>query len=246
MEAAMVPDRANWNLPPPPGFQGLREDLALEVYEQALPHWRQVGATYFVTFRLHDSLPQAKLQELQAFKAEWEKEHANRRGLKSTLQGRDEMAREVMRRVESWLDQGMGSCCLRALEVSSKVLEAMHATDGTRCELGCYVVMPNHVHAVARPLAPATDPLERILQSWKGSSSRWINELLGQSGTLWQRESFDRIIRDEEHLWRVIQYIGANPFKAGLSAAQARLWIRKEWVELGWRFEGKGTNSGCG
>src|SRR5438132_5294859 len=28
-----------------------------------LPHWRQRGATYFVTFRLADSLPQGKLQQ---------------------------------------------------------------------------------------------------------------------------------------------------------------------------------------
>jgi putative transposase len=112
----------------------------------------------------------------------------------------------------------------------------MHATDGTRCELDCYVVMPNHVHAVVRPLQPATDSLEKILRSWKGASSRWINELLGQSGALWQRESFDRIIRDEEHLWRVVQYIGSNPRKAGLAATEFSLWIRPEWAKLGWRF----------
>lgn len=48
-----------WNLPAPPGFQGFREDLALNSYELDLPHWRQDGATYFVTFRLGDSLPQS-------------------------------------------------------------------------------------------------------------------------------------------------------------------------------------------
>jgi hypothetical protein len=30
-----------------------------------LPHWRQEGVVYFVTFRLADSLPQAKLEWLQ-------------------------------------------------------------------------------------------------------------------------------------------------------------------------------------
>ena len=45
---------ANWSLPAPPGFQGLREDLSLTVYERHLPHWRQDGATYLVTFRLAD------------------------------------------------------------------------------------------------------------------------------------------------------------------------------------------------
>jgi putative transposase len=236
----MSDSRANWNLPPPPGFQGLREDLPLEVYEQLLPHWRQDGATYFVTFRLHDSLPQAKLQELRAFKADWERRHPPPR----QRQDLDALARETMQRVETWLDQGAGSCCLRSAAVSREVLEAMHRTDGERCELGCYVVMPNHVHAVARPLNPRTDPLEKILQSWKGGSAVRINEILRRSGTLWQRESFDRVIRDEEHLWRVIQYIGNNPARAGLSAADARLWIRPAWAALGWRFEG--PNSGTG
>ena len=64
-----------WNLPAPLGFQGLHDDLPLTVYEQLLPHWRQDGATYFVTFRLHDSLPQSKLQELRSIKADWQRRH---------------------------------------------------------------------------------------------------------------------------------------------------------------------------
>jgi hypothetical protein len=65
-----------WNLPPAPlGFQGLRDDLPLEVYEQHLPHWRQDGATYFVTFRLNDSLPQPRLRELDFFRAKWQQRH---------------------------------------------------------------------------------------------------------------------------------------------------------------------------
>jgi hypothetical protein len=31
-----------------------------------LPHWRQEGTTYFVTFRLADSLPREKLQQWRA------------------------------------------------------------------------------------------------------------------------------------------------------------------------------------
>ena len=45
-----------WNRAAPPGFQGLRTDIPVTVYYRHLPHWRQDGATYFVTFRLADSL----------------------------------------------------------------------------------------------------------------------------------------------------------------------------------------------
>ena len=38
---------STWNLDPPPGFQGLREDLPLRTYTRHMPHWRQDGATYF-------------------------------------------------------------------------------------------------------------------------------------------------------------------------------------------------------
>ena len=137
-----------WNLPPPPGFQGLREDLPLTVYQLGLPHWRQEGATYFVTFRPHDSLPQTKLAELRAIKADWERRHSPPRSAEVL----EDLTRETMRRVEMWLDQGMGFCCLRRPAISKLVSDAMCATDGSACELGCYVVMPNHVHAVVRPL----------------------------------------------------------------------------------------------
>ena len=108
---------------------------------------------------------------------------------------------------------------------------ALHREDGGGHELDCYVVMPNHVHAVVRPLAPATMPLETVLQRWKGASSCDIQRHLRQPGPLWQRESFDRIIRDEEHLYRVIQYIGRNPKNAGLSPGVIPLWLRPTWIQ---------------
>lgn len=223
----------SWNLAPPPGFQGLREDLPLTVYQQHLPHWRQDGATYFVTFRLEDSLPQSTLRELEFFKAEWERQHPPPR----SVDDNEALAREVMRRIEAWLDQGMGSCVLRSGDVSAILVDEIHRADGGAQEVDCYVIMPNHVHAIVRPLTPATLPLEKVLQQWKGASSCRINRHLGRSGTLWQRESFDRIIRDEEHLWRAIQYIGRNPKMANLPPSAVRLWIRPSWVELGWKFE---------
>jgi putative transposase len=219
-----------WNLPAPPGFQGLDPHKPVRVYMRHLPHWRQDGATYFVTFRLNDSLPRVKLDELAQVRTEWEHEHPEPREDKDL----EELAKELMGRVEKWLDQGMGSCRLKQPAAAQLVAKAMHHFDGNRYELDCYVVMPNHVHAIVRPL---TFELERILQGWKGYTSLEINRLYGLSGTFWQDESFDRIIRDEEHLYRAIQYIAMNPTKAGLQIAACPRWIRPEWVELGWRFE---------
>ena len=239
-----------WNRPAPPGFQGLREDLPLRVYWRHLPHWRQPGATYFVTFRLADSLPQSKLRELASIKAAWARTHGipgtkSETGAEyqSTLQ-RDRIPNAlwqsltgiVVAKVEGWLDQGIGECWMNRTEVSAIVAESLHHMDDDLYELGCYVLMPNHIHAVIRPLQPQTQPLEKILQSRKCRTSRAINELLGRRGALWQEETFDRIVRDEEHLYRCIEYIGRNPTKAGLPPGQYKRWIRPSWESLGWQF----------
>ena len=74
--------------PPPPGFRGLHPDLPIRVYQRNLPHWRQDGATYFVTFRLAEALPQEKLQFLQRLKAEWERTSPQPRKIGRTTLGK--------------------------------------------------------------------------------------------------------------------------------------------------------------
>ena len=132
----------------------------------------------------------------------------------------------------------MGSCLLRESSFATLLTNAMHHFDGERYELGAYVVMPNHCHAILRPLACAAHPLENLLGSWKQYSGKRINQKRGVNGELWQDESYDRIVRDEEHLYRSLQYIGRNPEMAGLGRDVCPLWVRPEWVELGWKFEG--------
>jgi putative transposase len=129
-----------------------------------------------------------------------------------------------------------GECWMKHTDASWVVKESFHHADDQQYELGCYVLMPNHVHAIIRPLQSETLPLEKLLQGRKRRTSREINSLLGRSGPLWQAESFDRIIRDEEHLYQCIQYIGRNPTKASLAPGQYRRWVRPSWEALGWKF----------
>jgi putative transposase len=43
-------------------------DAFLVIHRGKLLHWRQQGVTYFVTFHLADSLPQAKLAQMKTKK----------------------------------------------------------------------------------------------------------------------------------------------------------------------------------
>jgi REP element-mobilizing transposase RayT len=222
----------SFHLPPPPGFRGLHPDLPIQRYERHLPHWRQEGATYFVTFRLADSLPQPKLQLLKQLRADWERTHPLPRSEKDWT----DYAREVTTSVEHWLDEGYGACQFRQQCWCDELRSRLHHFQDQRYQLSCWTIMPNHCHAVMRPFEGY--PLEDLVGSIKGVAARNINAVSGLSGQLWQDESFDRIVRDEEHLWRVIQYIGANPRKAGLAHENAwRRWIHPDWEAAGWRFE---------
>ncbi len=221
----------SFNLPPPPGFCGLREDLPIRIYQRNLPHWRQDGATYFVTFQLADAVPQEKLKALKQWRGVWEKENSEPRS-EATW---DAFAREVFRRNEAWMDEGYGECVFARPTCAELMANALLYFQGKRCITSCYVVMPNHVHAVMKALP--TFELEDVLGAIKGYVSHEINRQLKRKGRLWQNESYDRIIRDEEHLYRVVQYIGRNPKKANIAVKSWYRWLRPDWESQGWRFE---------
>jgi putative transposase len=80
------------------------------------------------------------------------------------------------------------------------------------------VVMPDHVHVALNPLGDMDGQvsLPEILQAIKSTSSHRINKELGHRGTVWQQESFDRALRQEEQLGDKIEYMLLNPVRAGL------------------------------
>ena len=218
------------NLDAPPGFRGLHPDIPVTMYQRHLPHWRQDGATYFVTFRLADSLPQHKLEELKRWRAEWERTHPEPR---TEAQWQDFTRRHAIR-IEDWLDEGYGECVFGDANKADIMSTAMLFFQDDRCSTYAFVIMPNHVHVVVRPLGDWQ--LEQILDSWKGFVGHSVNKFMQRSGPLWQEESYDRIIRDEEHLFRVVQYIGKNPLKAGLPQSAWFRWIHPDWEQANWGF----------
>jgi putative transposase len=116
--------------------------------------------------------------------------------------------------VERWLDAGHGSCILRRYDCAPVVAEALRHFDGERIAQIAWVVMPNHVHAVF--VLNSGWLLENIILSWKGFTARHINALIGHTGGVWQRDYFDRLVRNAKHLADCIRYIRRNPQKARL------------------------------
>jgi REP element-mobilizing transposase RayT len=179
-----------------------------------LPHVKREGASYFITFRLVDSLPKEVLLR-------FEHEHAEalrRLPAKANSEAAEDIHRELRRKIERYLDQGAGECHLRRLEIADMVADALRHFHSQQYLLDDWVVMPNHVHIILWPMPNFT--LSEILKSRKRHTARQANLILGRTGeTFWQRESYDHWIRNDDEKARIRRYIRMNPVKAGLCKA---------------------------
>jgi REP element-mobilizing transposase RayT len=186
--------------------------------ENRLPHWQQEGAVYFVTFRLADAVPLRLRLQWENRRDAWLKIHPD----PWSKEIEHEYHRRFSGAIERWLDAGHGSCLLRQRSCAEVVADALRYFDGERVVMICAVVMPNHVHALF--VQNPEWPLEKLVRSWKGFTARKINAVLGRSGGLWQRDYFDRLVRDEMHFANCVRYIRRNPEKASLGEDEFILW----------------------
>ena len=201
-----------------------------------LPHYDELGIVQSITFRLCDSLPIGKIEEL-----------------KEELRKLQEEKRDRVKRkkIEDWIDAGYGCCALKNPDMAKIMEDALLYFNGNRYDLVCWCIMPNHVHV----MISVRYALSKIVQSWKSFSGRWAWEHLDEKwlpamGTrsssssednlragarssqgsqkthkFWMADYWDRYIRNAEHFSRVVEYIHNNPVKAGLcERAEDWLW----------------------
>jgi REP element-mobilizing transposase RayT len=183
-----------------------------------LPHFDAPDVTQFVTFHLDDSFPVSRRAEFAA-----------------TLNEPGDSAKR--KQLEAWLDRSYGDCWLRRQGVAEIIEKILRETDGRDYRRQAWVVMPNHVHLVVDVWDV---PLLKLINRWKGKSSRLANVPLRRNGKFWQEDYYDTLIRDAAHLKRAIHYTEQNPMKAFLAKA-ARDWPwssarhRDEYERLPWQ-----------
>lgn len=212
----------NLEITVPPSFNGFDKRAGAEIYFRNLPHWRQQGATYFVTFRTLDSIPDDVWSTMKEDVESWKVELASDPENPVLLGEYRIFRRRFQARVEKILGDSRGACLLRNPELRKEVISALHfyrsGNEDSKVqplyELFGAVVMPNHVHLAIRPLG--NNSLEDCLGRIKSWSARQINEKIQGKGSFWMEESFDHIIRDESNYVKTIRYILKNPVKAGL------------------------------
>lgn len=192
-----------------------------------LPHVESTDLVQHVCFRLEDSLPRHVVAQMEA-----------------ELKSLPPMQRspEQEKRVNAYLDAGHGSCILRDPFIAELVRTTLLHFHGDRYTLYAWCIMPNHVHVLFQPNAGWL--MSKIVASWKSFTGRRISAYRKEhpnagppgsgpaqtlaglepgvggeakaGGPVWQREYFDRFMRDSAHFANTINYIHKNPVKARL------------------------------
>ena len=224
-----------------------------------LPHWDLPAATYFVTACLAGSIPAEGLLDLAGYRARLAKMPAPRRVPKKKWD--DVRWKRVFARSDWWLDHHSAVRHFADPDLAASVVDAIYHWAGRRYDVLAYVVMPSHLHWVFRPRdeaenveqvadllrkgervsdlfhesAKTRSARERIMHTLKSHTGLECNKRLGHCGALWQDESYDHCVRDEDELERIIEYVEFNPVQAGLvtTPAQWRFSSAHDRAEFG-------------
>jgi REP element-mobilizing transposase RayT len=192
----------------------IKADSNLKIRHGArLPHWTREGAAYAVTFRLDDSLPRAVVESWK-FERQDIVRTARQMGRSLTRNEEERLDKLFSTKVDKYLDEGQGKSWLREDRIASIVAGALSFFHGNRYRLFAWCVMPNHVHVVLQPMDG--HELPEILHSWKSYTAKQINKALRTRGQFWETEYYDHLIRDEQDFQAQVEYVLANPGKAGL------------------------------
>ena len=166
-------------------------------HKRNLPHFYRPNSTYFITYRLKDSIPINVLRELR------EKKEFNR-DFKSKEE-KYESDKKFFAEYDNILEKNSEIQFLKEPKVARIVCDSLHFYDKKEYSLICYTVMPNHVHLVFHLLEnPPTSQTRKstlrnnsnnvaqpfqavkvykIMQSIKGYSAREANKILKRKGS---------------------------------------------------------------
>ena len=180
------------------------------------PHLQFTDSILFITWRLAFTLPQHVMQLFNEIRSNKEYQELQLKELKQS---------NSYIFAKFWeYDEALGKLpqlgfSLNDTQIAEILRNTMHYYNGKTYDLYAFCIMSNHVHLVVRALKKEDEPnyeVDQIVQSIKKYSSKQINEFRGRTGQIWDNFYFDRIIRDEENFYDVMNYVLNNPVKAGL------------------------------
>lgn len=191
-----------------------------ERWRNRLPHWEVAGRAHFVTIRCAGSLPEFAVRRIREIQATLS-------AIEPATPEFAQLQRQYFLTCEKYLDQPESGSFAPFHDPAVADLILTDLNDfGVRDQwkIQAATIMPNHVHLLLRAQTrESAKPLREVIRAFKGRTARKANQCLQRTGPFWQREWFDRWMRDDREIARTKTYIHQNPVKAGL-VEQAKDW----------------------
>lgn len=199
-------------------------------YRNRLPHLAPVGGTFFVTFRLANSIPQPVIRKLIQERERALKDISTKNN-KVYLQKLSKLHQKFFKAYDDHLDHNSKEkCYLSSPNIAKMIAQKLHEYDGSYYDLQAFCIMPNHVHLLIDTSIQLSNKAEicldeepekyiqlhQIMKKIKGGTAYEANKFLKRTGQFWQKDSYDRLIRDEKEWCNTVDYILNNPVKAKL------------------------------
>jgi putative transposase len=215
------------------------------------PHFQPLEGTLFLTFRLAGSIPKSTVRYYKA-RHQWIQDQLCRvekmveddpSEVEATLAQFEKFNREWFIKYEDILHRELvGPTWMRDVGVADNVAENIHRLDGDAYRLDAFSIMSNHAHTVFKPLVSTAvleeilragdqfvgsiPALSKIMKTIKGRSARECNLILGRTGSFWEHESFDHVIRTGK-FDKTVRYVLNNPVKIG---------VVRRWQDYRWNY----------
>ncbi len=199
-----------------------------EAYRHILPHFQKPGQAYFVTWLLKDAIPAKSLvrytlqlkiinSQIDLFKTQT----ADQSVIDNLKIEYNLVRKKYIKAFHDQLDNARNPYIdLSRQENTQIIIQTLQYWEGEKLKNIAFSIMPNHVHWVFELFKTDKNGkpvfLQDILQSVKRFSAHKINKSECRQGALWQKESFDTTLRDENHMYYAVRYTLNNPIKAGL------------------------------
>jgi putative transposase len=135
------------------------------------------------------------------------------------------------------------TCCtfrrrtwLTSLDVVQMVtLQLLRSANETGFAVAAFCWMPDHGHLLLEATSPEGD-LRRMMNRWKQATG--YTHRRATCERLWQNGYYDHVLRAEEDTLTVIEYLIANPLRAGITVDVrdyphwgSGVWTRDELIE---------------
>jgi REP element-mobilizing transposase RayT len=185
-----------------------------------LPHWEVEDGTYFITMRVHGTLPVAAESELKGIAEEIRRAEGDMK---------QRSHRRMFAAMEAWLDASKDRLYLSGRPVAEMIMRTIcNLRERHIWEPVEYAIMPNHIHLLVALTESSLRPTMISFKRW--TAGKAIAMLGLKTRPFWQEEWFDHWVRTDLEYTRIIEYIRANPVKAGL-VRDYRDWPHGSWNE---------------